>query len=85
MRLPKLSPETMTPRQRALHDKIAGKRGKVGAPYQIWLYSPELCERVEALGAYLRWESAMAPKYRANVTAHAAIPPLWITSKSAQP
>ena len=32
----------MTPRQRALHDKIAGKRGKVGAPYQIWLYSPEL-------------------------------------------
>ena len=64
MRLPKLSPETMTPRQRALHDKIAGKRGKVGAPYQIWLYSPELCERVEALGAYLRWDSAMAPKYR---------------------
>jgi len=64
VRLPKLSQETMTPRQRALHDKIAGKRGKVGAPYQIWLYSPELCERVEALGAYLRWDSAMAPKYR---------------------
>ena len=64
VRLPKLSPETMTPRQRALHDKIVGKRGKVGAPYQIWLYSPELCERVESLGAYLRWDSAMAPKYR---------------------
>jgi 4-carboxymuconolactone decarboxylase len=64
VRLPKLSFETMTPRQRTLHDKIAGKRGKVGAPYQIWLYSPELCERVEAVGAYLRWDSAMAPKYR---------------------
>lgn len=64
MRLPKLNPETMTPRQRALHDKIAGKRGKVGAPYQVWLNSPELCERVEMVGAYLRWESAMAPKYR---------------------
>src|SRR5580765_4972016 len=64
MRLPKLTPETMTPRQRELHDKIAGKRGKVGAPYQVWLYSPELCERVEALGAYLRWDSAIAPKYR---------------------
>ena len=64
MRLPKLAPETMTPRQRELHDKIAGKRGKVGAPYQVWLYSPELCERVEALGAYLRWDSAMPPKYR---------------------
>jgi 4-carboxymuconolactone decarboxylase len=54
----------MTPRQRAVHDKIAGKRGKVGAPYQVWLNSPELCERVEAVGAYLRWDSAMAPKYR---------------------
>jgi 4-carboxymuconolactone decarboxylase len=64
MRLPKLTPETMTQRQRELHDKIAGKRGKVGAPYQVWLYSPELCERVEALGAYLRWESSIAPKYR---------------------
>ena len=64
MRLPKLTPETMTPRQRELHDKIAGKRGKVGAPYQVWLYSPELCERVESLGAYLRWDSAMPAKYR---------------------
>ena len=64
MRLPKLTPETMTQRQRELHDKIAGKRGKVGAPYQVWLNSPELCERVEALGAYLRWESSIAPKYR---------------------
>src|SRR5262249_50382504 len=64
MRLPKLTPETMTPRQRELHDKIAGKRGKVGAPYQVWLYSPELCERVESLGAYLRWDSAMPGKYR---------------------
>jgi 4-carboxymuconolactone decarboxylase len=54
----------MTPRQRAVHDKVAGKRGKVGAPYQIWLYSPELCERVEATGAYLRWDAAIALKYR---------------------
>jgi 4-carboxymuconolactone decarboxylase len=64
MRLPKLTPETMTPRQRELHDKIAGKRGKVGAPYQVWLYSPELCERVESLGAYLRWDSVLPLKFR---------------------
>src|SRR5260221_14190525 len=64
MRLPKLTPETMTPRQGELHDKIAGKRGKVGGPYQVWLNSPELCERVEALGAYLRWDSAMPAKFR---------------------
>ena len=64
MRLPKLTPETMTPRQRELADKIGGKRGKVGAPYQVWLYSPELCERVESLGSYHRWESSIAPKYR---------------------
>ena len=62
--MPKLNPDAMTPRQRAVHDKIAGKRGRVGAPYQVWLNSPELCERVEAVGAYLRWDSPIALKYR---------------------
>jgi hypothetical protein len=54
VRLPRLSPETMTARQRALHDKIAGKRGKVGAPYQIWLpgivRAGRIARRLSALG-----------------------------------
>lgn len=59
MRLPKLTPETMTPRQRELSDRITAKRGGTRGPFLCWLHSPELCDRVEALGAYARFESSL--------------------------
>lgn len=59
MRLPTLTPETMTPRQRELSDRIAGKRGGTRGPFLCWLHSPELCDRVEALGSYARFESSL--------------------------
>ncbi|GAA1704405.1 carboxymuconolactone decarboxylase family protein [Microbacterium sediminicola] len=64
MRVDKLNPETLTPRQREVFDKIAGKRGRLGAPFQVWLNSPELCERVEALGSFLRWDSHLPLRLR---------------------
>jgi 4-carboxymuconolactone decarboxylase len=64
MRLPKLDPATMDERQREVHDAIMRKRGKVGAPYRVWLNSPDLCEKVEALGAYARWECSLPEKLR---------------------
>ena len=59
MRLPKLTPETMTPRQKELSDRISGKRGGTRGPFLVWLHSPELCDRVEALGAFARFESSL--------------------------
>lgn len=59
MRLPKPTPETMTPRQRELSDRITGKRGGTRGPFLCWLHSPELCDRVEALGAFVRFESSL--------------------------
>jgi 4-carboxymuconolactone decarboxylase len=64
MRLPKLDPAKMTDRQRQVHDAIMQKRGKVGAPYRVWLNSPDLCEKVEALGAYVRWDCSLPEKLR---------------------
>jgi 4-carboxymuconolactone decarboxylase len=59
VRLPKLTPETMTPRQQELSDRISGKRGGTRGPFLVWLHSPELCDRVEALGAFARFESSL--------------------------
>jgi 4-carboxymuconolactone decarboxylase len=64
MRIARLTPEEMTPRQREVHDRIAGKRGKVRGPYQIWLQSPELCDRQEAMTSYCRWECSLPEKLR---------------------
>jgi 4-carboxymuconolactone decarboxylase len=56
--------EQLTPRQRELSDRIAGRRGATRGPFLVWLRSPELCERVEALGAYCRFESALPLRLR---------------------
>ena len=64
MRIARLNPEEMTPRQREVHNRIAGKRGKVRGPYQIWLQSPELCDRQEAMTSYCRWECSLPEKLR---------------------
>jgi 4-carboxymuconolactone decarboxylase len=56
--------EQLTERQRELSDRIAGRRGATRGPFLVWLRSPELCERVEALGAYCRFESSLPLRLR---------------------
>lgn len=64
MRLPTLASEQLSARQKALAERIAGKRGAVRGPFQVWLHSPELCDRVEALGAYVRYDCSLSEKLR---------------------
>lgn len=64
MRISKIAPDDMTPRQAEVAQRISGARGRLGAPFQVWLRSPELCERVEALGSYLRWDSSLPLRLR---------------------
>ena len=62
MRLPALT--ELSPRQQEISDRIASRRGGTRGPFLVWLRSPELCEKVEALGAYCRFESALHPRLR---------------------
>jgi 4-carboxymuconolactone decarboxylase len=64
MRLPRLTSDQYSPRQKELADRIGGKRGNVGGPFACWLYSPELCDRVEALASYVRFENSLSEKLR---------------------
>jgi 4-carboxymuconolactone decarboxylase len=64
MRLEPLDEETLDDYQQQLAARIAGARGRIGAPFRIWLRSPGLCDRVEALGAFVRFETALPLKYR---------------------
>lgn len=53
----------LTEDQRRVHDLIAsGPRGKVRGPLAIWLHRPQLAERAQALGAYCRYGSSLAPR-----------------------
>ena len=62
MRLPALT--ELTPRQREISDAIAAKRGVTRGPFLIWLRSPELAAKVDALGAYCRFESGINERLR---------------------
>jgi len=58
-RIEELTPETMTPEQRRVYDAIlAGPRGRAAGPFHAWLRSPNLAERAQELGAFVRFGTA---------------------------
>ncbi|WP_353808294.1 carboxymuconolactone decarboxylase family protein [Agromyces sp. SYSU T00194] len=64
MRLDVTPYDDMTDRQRELADRIIAKRGKIGGPFKVWLHSPELCDRTESLGAFVRFDCSMPERIR---------------------
>jgi 4-carboxymuconolactone decarboxylase len=62
-RIPPLEPGTLDPEQRRVHDAIvAGPRGRVEGPLRVWLESPALADRAQALGAFCRFQSSLPPR-----------------------
>jgi 4-carboxymuconolactone decarboxylase len=64
-RFRKLSPEEMTPAQRAVAAEItAGPRGEVRGPFIALIHNPELASHVQRLGEHLRWKGKLPPKLK---------------------
>jgi len=62
-RYPELRPDQMTEAQTRVYASIAGgPRGGVRGPFNALLRSPELADRVQAVGEYLRFNSSLAPR-----------------------
>jgi len=58
-----IDPDALTPEQRAVHDAIlSGPRGKVEGPLRVWLLSPGLADRAQALGAFCRYGTTLPPR-----------------------
>ena len=59
-RYPPLAPAEMTPAQREVAEAIAsGPRGGLRGPFQAWLRSPEIAQRLQKVGEYLRFSSSV--------------------------
>ena len=62
-RLPELDPSKLTPAQRSVYDKIvSGPRGRVQGPLRVWITSPELAEKAQALGVFCRYGTSLPPR-----------------------
>jgi 4-carboxymuconolactone decarboxylase len=66
-RFPRLAPEQMTPEQRALaaaiqggpRASVPGRDNSIGGPFNPWLRSPEVGDKLQQLGAQLRFHSSI--------------------------
>jgi 4-carboxymuconolactone decarboxylase len=64
-RLPPIPPDELTPAQRLAAETLTrGPRGALFGPFVPMLRSPELLDRAQRLGEYLRYESAIPPRLR---------------------
>ena len=62
-RFPELKPEEMTPAQKQVADAIAsGPRGSIRGPFNAWLRSPELADRLQKVGEHIRYRSSLPPR-----------------------
>jgi 4-carboxymuconolactone decarboxylase len=57
-RMQPVDPAALSPEGRAVYDKIANSpRGGVRGPFLALLHVPEMCDRLQHLGAYLRYDT----------------------------
>jgi len=62
-RFPTLTPDQMTPAQRKVAEAIvAGPRKSLGGPFNTWLRSPELADRLQQVGEHVRFRSSVPPR-----------------------
>jgi 4-carboxymuconolactone decarboxylase len=60
-RFTSISHDQMSPEQRKVHDAVvAGPRGKMVGPIQVWLTNPELAEKAQELGAFCRYGTSLS-------------------------
>ena len=59
-RLPEIGLDRMTPDQKRVAAAIlSGPRKSLSGPFNAWLRSPELADRLQKVGAYLRFETTL--------------------------
>ena len=54
----------LTAEQAELSKRIAGQRGGLPGPFQVWIRSPGLCDRIESLATYCQSRSALPVRLR---------------------
>jgi 4-carboxymuconolactone decarboxylase len=63
MRIPRLTPETMSAEQRAVYDRVvSGPRGALHGPLLAALFKPELADKWQQFGEILRFRNTLPRK-----------------------
>ena len=64
-RIPLITGDDLSPAQQAVYDRVvSGPRGVVVGPLRAALHSPELAERWQSFGAFLRYDTELSRRSR---------------------
>jgi 4-carboxymuconolactone decarboxylase len=59
-RMPEMTLDQMTPAQRSIAEAIInGPRGRMSGPFNTWLRSPVLADRLQKVGEYVRFDTSL--------------------------
>jgi 4-carboxymuconolactone decarboxylase len=59
-RMPEIPLDKMSPAQRSIADAImSGPRQRMSGPFNAWLRSPELADRLQKVGEYVRFNTSL--------------------------
>jgi 4-carboxymuconolactone decarboxylase len=59
-RMPEMTLDQMTPAQRSIAEAIiSGPRGRMSGPFNTWLRSPVLADRLQKVGEYVRFNTSL--------------------------
>ena len=59
-RLEDIAPDAMSAAQKQVFDQLVAGRGRILAPYRVWIHSHEVASRMESLGTYLNKRSTLS-------------------------
>jgi 4-carboxymuconolactone decarboxylase len=61
-RILEIPPEKLTPEQTTVFERVTAGRGRVPAPYKIWIHSPTVASGMEHIGTFLNKRSSLTPR-----------------------
>lgn len=57
-----LKRDELNEEQARIYDAILETRGSIAGPFGIWLHSPELADRAQSLGEFVRYRTCLEPR-----------------------
>jgi 4-carboxymuconolactone decarboxylase len=61
-RIAEISPDALTPEQAKIFDQLTAGRGRILAPYKVWIHSPTLASGMEHIGTFLNKRSSLSAR-----------------------
>jgi 4-carboxymuconolactone decarboxylase len=58
-RIPTPQPEALSAEQQRVYTRIMASRGNLAGPFAVWLHSPEMADRAQALGEFARYHTSL--------------------------